>query len=125
MASLAALHGKYIRQASEILEELQSGEGTRLSSKYRGKVRARINEHLTTEVGQALMWERIIEIKAPNGTDAPAMWFVEEIVRHEYAHILAWTENQYSGHGKVWKEAAKRCGVKQRGSPVAIPFAWR
>ena len=39
---------------------------------------------------------------------------VEDTILHEIAHALAWTHNKFTGHGKIWKDWARKIGANPK-----------
>lgn len=44
---------------------------------------------------------------------------VEDTILHEIAHALAWINDRFTGHGKIWKDWAIRVGATPRACSKA------
>ena len=39
---------------------------------------------------------------------------IEDTILHEIAHALAWINDRFTGHGKIWKDWARRIGANPK-----------
>ena len=39
---------------------------------------------------------------------------IEDTILHEIAHALAWTYDRFKGHGKIWKDWARKVGANPK-----------
>lgn len=44
---------------------------------------------------------------------------IEDTILHEIAHALAWTHDKFKGHGKIWKDWARKVGANPRACSKA------
>jgi predicted SprT family Zn-dependent metalloprotease len=44
---------------------------------------------------------------------------IEDTILHEIAHALAWTHNKFKGHGKIWKDWARKVGATPKACSKA------
>ena len=60
--------------------------------------------HYTTKVIALSSWY----VKENNEAE------IEDTILHEIAHALAWINDRFTGHGKIWKDWARRIGANPK-----------
>src|SRR5579872_1653162 len=50
---------------------------------------------------------------------------IEDVIRHEIAHAIAYVRHGEAGHGPAWREACKLTGASPRACSTALYGKWR
>jgi len=93
----------------DLHDELKAA-GRNVSATYVADTVTKLNTRMRVTAGRAHYRNRTVEIAAQVFSN-PENWpKIDNTIRHEFAHILAFEIEGHKGHGRAWKKWATICG---------------